>query len=212
VQSGFFFKKKPPRIHFSKARLLWFRSSILLSVYTNSENAIAGGDAMRVEHNEMRYGVDLDAGPVVVPEGFEVVEHLLCGHLEWNPLKPQIELYLPVGQRKGLMEGGKVFEQLLAFDGRPVNANMLDYLLANLAVKPWLIPESWKNVENSTEKHILFWGTRYRFEGGICVRSLNWNADARERVWRAGYCWVDNRLNAQFPAAMLRKPKEKIVP
>jgi hypothetical protein len=163
-----------------------------------------GGLPMRV--TEKTYGIDLDADPVFVPEGFEVLEHVKGGRLEWNPLHPQIELYMSLEQRKGLMEGEKVFEQLSAFEGIAVNANALDYFMAHLGEKPWLIPENWKSVENHAEKHVLFWGTRYLFEGGICVRSLNWNADVRERVWKAGYCWADNRLNVQFPAAMLRKP------
>jgi len=60
-------------------------------------------------------------------------------------------------------------------------------------------------VESNRMKHILFWGTKYRYEEGVCVRSLDWNADARERVWRPGFCWIDNQLNSQFPAAMIRK-------
>jgi hypothetical protein len=37
------------------------------------------------------------------------------------------------------------------------------------------------------------------------VRSLGWSADARVQGWTSGYCWVDNLLNSQSPAAMIRK-------
>jgi len=100
----------------------------------------------------------------------------------------------------------KVLEALKEFDGTMVNANALDYLIDHVDGFPWIIPEEWKNVEMQRTKHILFWGTRYRFEDGICVRTLEWSADARQRVWKAGYCWIDNLLNSQFPAAMVRKP------
>jgi hypothetical protein len=154
-------------------------------------------------------GIDLGADPVFVPEGFEVVEHMRGAVIEWNPTSPLIELYLPAAQRKGILAGEKVFQELAAFNGMPVNANALDYFLANLFQKPWIIPEAWKRIDNYASKHILFWGTRYKFEDGICVRSLDWSADARDRGWKAGYCWVENYLNAQFPAAMLRGPAIK---
>ena len=161
---------------------------------------------MRFKGDIKTYGIDLDADPVHVPGGFEVIEHIKGGFLGWTPHKPQIELYLPEVQRKGVVPGEKVFEALEKFDGTIVNANALDFLIDHIADFPWIIPEDWKNVEMHRTKHILFWGTRYRFEDGICVRTLEWSADARERVWKAGYCWVDNQLNSQFPAAMIRKP------
>ena len=161
---------------------------------------------MRFKGDIKTYGIDLDADPVLVPAGFEVIEHIKGGFLGWTPHKPQIELYLPEAQRKGVVPGEKVLEALEKFDGTIVNANALDFLIDHIADFPWIIPEEWKNVEMHRTKHILFWGTRYRYEGGICVRTLDWSADARERVWRAGYCWIDNQLNSQFPAAMIRKP------
>ena len=154
-----------------------------------------------------KFGVDLNADPVFVPNGFEVVNHIKSDFLEWNPYKPQIELYLAPGQAKGTLDGNKVSDALRAYDGTPANANVLDYLLDNLAKKPWIIPEEWKTVDHHKSKHILFWGTRYRYEDGICVRTLSWSADARSQVWRQGYCWVDNLLNPQFPAAMIRRKK-----
>ncbi|MFZ1084929.1 MAG: hypothetical protein WAN35_08190 [Terracidiphilus sp.] len=161
---------------------------------------------MRFRETVKSYGIDLDADPVHVPAGFEVITHIRGGFLSWTPHKPQIELYLPEAQRKGIVSGEKVLEALEKFDGTIVNANALDFLIQYVADFPWIIPEEWKNVEMNRTKHILFWGTRYRYQEGICVRTLEWSADARQRVWRAGYCWIDNRLNSQFPAAMLRKP------
>ena len=152
------------------------------------------------------FGIDLDADPVNVPLGYEVVEHLKGGVLAWNPKRPAIELYLTPGQRKGVIHGEKVFEELGAYDGIPVNANALDYFITNLPHKSWIIPADWRKSDLHTTKYILFWGTRYLFEGGLCVRSLCWSADARVQGWRSGYCWIDHQLNSQYPAAMIRKP------
>jgi hypothetical protein len=160
---------------------------------------------MSINNNVKTYGIDLDADPVHVPSGFEVTEHIKGGFLAWTPHKPQIELYLPEAQRKSVVPGHKVLEALQKFDGTMVNANALDFLIDHVSDSPWMIPEEWKKVEQHREKHILFWGTQYRYEEGICVRTLVWSADAREQVWRAGYCWIDNQLNSQFPAAMIRK-------
>jgi hypothetical protein len=161
---------------------------------------------MRFSKNIKTYGIDLDADPVHVPPGFEVVEHIKGGFQAWTPHRPQIELYLPEAQRKGVVAGWKVQEALEKFDGTMVNANALDFLIDHVTDSPWIVPEEWKKLDTQRTKHILFWGTRYRFEGSICVRTLDWNADAREQVWRAGYCWIDNQLNSQFPAAMIRQP------
>jgi hypothetical protein len=160
---------------------------------------------MRFRETVKTYGIDLEADPVFVPVGFEVIEHIKGGFLAWTPNKPQIELFMPEAQRKGILPGEKVLEALKAYDGSIANANVLDFLLGHAVDSPWIIPEEWKKVESNRTKHILFWGTQYRYQEGICVRTLEWNADARERVWRAGFCWVDNQLNSQFPAAMIRK-------
>jgi len=162
---------------------------------------------MRLKGEIKTYGIDLDADPVYVPEGFEVIEHIKGGFMAWTPHKPQIELYLPEAQRKGIVPGEKVLEALENYDGTIVNANALDFLIDHAAASPWVIPEEWKNMEMQRTKHILFWGTQYRYEGGICVRTLEWSADARQPVWKTGYCWTDNLLNSQFPAAMIPKPK-----
>ena len=62
---------------------------------------------MRFNENKRLYGIDLDADPVIVPSGFEVIKHIKGGFLEWNPRRPQIELYLTADQRKGI-SGSKV--------------------------------------------------------------------------------------------------------
>ena len=75
------------------------------------------------------YGLDLDADPVFVPAGFEVVEHIRGGFLNWTPHRPQIELYLSDAQRKGIVSGVKVFEAVQRHGGTIVNANALDFLI-----------------------------------------------------------------------------------
>jgi hypothetical protein len=164
---------------------------------------------MRFADTKRTCGIDLNADPIYVPEGYEVIEHIQGGLLNWNYQRPKIELYLTPSQRKGVVQGEKVLEELEEFDGIPVNANALDFFINSLPYKPWIIPEDWKRIELHKTKYILFWGTRYRFEGGICVRTLCWSADARVQEWKAGYCWVDNLLNSQYSAAMIRKSEIK---
>jgi hypothetical protein len=158
---------------------------------------------MSISDNIERCWVDLGADPTFIPEGFEVVKHLRGGFVEWHPNKSKIRLYITHGQASGTLVGEKVLAELSAYDGIPVNANALDYFLENAENRPWVIPEEWKSVEHYKSKHILFWGTIYRFEGALCVRSLNWSEDIREQHWKPGYCWLDSILNSQFPAAML---------
>jgi len=67
---------------------------------------------MRFTDATQTFGINLDADPVFVPEGFEVVEHIKGGFLNWNPKRPKIELYVTPNQRKGVLHGEQVFEEL----------------------------------------------------------------------------------------------------
>jgi len=154
----------------------------------------------------MAYEINLDANPIFVAPGFEVIEHRVGGFLHFTPKKPQIELYLSPTQRKGVFSSTDLVEELKEFDGIQVNANALDYFIAHMQENPWIIPEEWKDVEQHASKYILFWGTRHLYEEGICVRTLEWSADARKLECQSRYGWIDNRLNSQFPAAIMRRP------
>ncbi len=110
-----------------------------------------------VVHDNRRI-IDCDAEPTV-PEmakeilemGFFVKSHQKNGQLVWDPRK------ISLVESKTQKEDSKRNERLLSFwfspeefRGQVLNANVLDYLLAN----PELIPESWKK-----EGAIYFWGT-----------------------------------------------------
>lgn len=130
--------------------------------------------------------IDCDADPFV-PDGWKVIEHKKGGHLKWDPAK--ISLYLPEKQRDGkVIEGNKLRKEL---EKMPViNANVLDYLLAN----PHLIPEEWKG------KYVFFWGTIYRFsDGDLCVRYLYWLGDG----WYWIFLWLGFGWHSHDPAALL---------
>lgn len=131
--------------------------------------------------------IDCDADPFV-PDGWKVEEHQKGGQLQWDAEK--VSLYLCDEQRGGSIEGNQLRKKL---KGESVlNANVLDYLLAN----PQLIPDDWKG------RYIFFWGTIYRHSlGRPCVRYLHcfgW-------PWSWNYRWLDREFNDHYPAALLRK-------
>lgn len=112
----------------------------------------------------IKHIIDCDANPYI-PLGWKVEEHRKGGQFEWDPSK--VALYLSAAQKKGPgISGNKLRKELRS---QPVlNANVLDYLLAN----PSLIPEDWKG------EAVCFWGTIYRRVGGVLyVRCLGWSGE-----------------------------------
>ena len=130
--------------------------------------------------------INLDSKPFV-PNGWKVEEHRQGGQFAWNPTK--VSLHLEPEQQNGKVIVGNELRKVLK-DQSVLNANALDYLLAN----PELIPEEWKG------RAVFFWGTIYRVSGGsLCVRYLYW-FDGRW-VWLNG--WLDHDWNSRYPAAVL---------
>ena len=125
-----------------------------------------------------------------VPKNWKVEEHQLGSQLQWDP--DRVSLFLCEEQKGGSIEGRKLRQKL---QGEPVlNANILDYLLAN----PQLIPEEWKG------KAVFFWGTIYRYRhsyGHLFVRYLYWDGEQ----WLWDYRWLDFDFLGGHPAALLRK-------
>jgi hypothetical protein len=114
----------------------------------------------------VKHVIDCDVDPLV-PSAWKwkMESHEKGGELEWDPTK--IKLYLDEGQKNGKTIIGSELQKKLA-DKPVLNANVLDYLLAN----PHLIPEEWKS------KYIFFWGTVYRNpDGRLYVRYLGWFGD-----------------------------------
>lgn len=141
----------------------------------------------RAEIKIIKHIIDCDADPYV-PDGLKKVEmHQKGGQFEWNPRK--IKLYLTNKQQNGKHVSGYFIHKEL-IDMPVINANVLDYLLAN----PNLIPDNWK------DKYIFFWGTIYRNLGGnLCVRYLKWFGDkCGSNFHWFSLSWYDND-----PAALL---------
>lgn len=130
--------------------------------------------------------IGCDAQPFV-PDGCSVEEHQKGGAFKWDKEAQTNALYLSKGQEGSKhIEGNKLRKKLAK---QPtLNANVLDYLLAN----PHLIPDEWKG------KYVCFWGTIYRNRGGDpYVRYLCW-VDGR---WDWGYNWL-SRWSSRNPAAV----------
>lgn len=137
--------------------------------------------------------IDCDAAPFVL-DVWKVEEHKKGGQLIFDP--SHFEFYLDEGQENDKYVEGNKLRQRLA--GKPVlNANVLDYLLAN----PDLIPEEWKTDETGNTRYIFFWGTVYRDRGSsgdLCVRCLYWDGDG----WRWRYGWLDDVWYRSRPALL----------
>lgn len=95
----------------------------------------------------------------------------------------RMRLYLSKKQKKGVIEGDKLFWELAK--KRVLNDDVLDFLLAN----PHLIPEKWN------DRYVFFWGTIYHCkEGGLGVRCLY---NKEDRYFPLGSEW-----DAECPAAL----------
>lgn len=128
--------------------------------------------------------VDCNADPMI-PSGWSVEEHQKGGVIKFDA--SNVELYLSKKQKNGTIVGNKLREEL---KGKKVlNANVLDYLLAN----PTAIPNEWKG------KAIFFWGTIYRCSNGlICVRYLFWGGT----TWYWSSRWLGDDFRDGGPAAL----------
>jgi hypothetical protein len=135
--------------------------------------------------------IDCDADPFL-PDGWKVEEHKKGGQLVFDP--STVQFYLADGQKNGKsIEGNKLRKELV---NMPVmNANVLDYLLAN----PDLIPEEWKKDEKGNTRYIFFWGTVYRrSNGNLCVRCLYWD----DSGWYWSLRWLVIDFFGFYPAAV----------
>ncbi len=138
------------------------------------------------------HSIDCDAAPFV-PDGWKVEEHKKGGQLDFDA--SQVLFYLADGQKgsKSIV-GNKLRTELK--DQPVLNANVLDYLLAN----PDLIPEDWKVDESGNTRYIFFWGTVYRSsDGDLYVRYLFW----RGGRWHWSNLWLGYSWHGNSPAAVL---------
>ena len=139
--------------------------------------------------NVVEHVIDCDAQPFV-PDGWSVEEHQKGGAFKWDKETQKDALYLSKGQAGSkYIEGNKLRKGLMEKSTPVLNANVLDYLLAN----PHLIPEEWKG------KYVFFWGTVYRYrDGNLCVRYLFWVGGG----WYWSYYWLVDDWYSDGPAAV----------
>ena len=135
--------------------------------------------------------IDCDVAPAPF-NNWAVEEHRKGGKLVWDPTK--VRLHLSPNQAEGkFIQGHKLRLELP--NQCLMNANVLDYLLAN----PHLIPEEWKQDEKGRTRYIFFWGTIYRSSvGHLCVRYLYWYGGR----WQTNYYWLVNDWGVDNPAAV----------
>ena len=139
----------------------------------------------------VEHAIDCDTDPFI-PSGWKVEEHKKGGIIKFDASK--VSFYLSKKQKNGSIEGNKLREELK--DKKVLNANVLDYLLAN----PKAIPDEWKKDENGNTRFIFFWGTIYRnSDGNLYVRYLSWN----DGLWDWGYCWLGRGFDSRNPSAVL---------
>lgn len=154
-------------------------------------NVLADVRRVRLGHaaiTVVSHVIDCDADPFV-PDGWSVEEHQKGGSFQWDASK--VELWLANGQKNGEVKAteSKNLRKEMARKV-PLNACVLDYLLAN----PHLIPEEWEG------KHVFFWGTVYcNRHGFLRVRCLYWSDDER---WYWGSRWLGSLWFDGDPAAV----------
>ncbi|MDP1814653.1 MAG: hypothetical protein Q8K92_09425 [Leadbetterella sp.] len=143
------------------------------------------------EIKAVEHAIDCDSDPFI-PNGWKVEEHQKGGIMKFDASK--VSFYLSKKQKNGRIEGNKLREELK--NKKILNANVLDYLLAN----PKAIPDEWKKDENGNTRYIFFWGTIYRnSRGGLYVRCLSWYVGE----WRWGGRWRSYGFGSDDPSAVL---------
>ena len=139
--------------------------------------------------------IDLEADPFI-PEGWSVLPEnrqlssRARGKWRFDPKK--FKLYLAKAQKRSLI-GGKELQQELSKTKQAVfGAPLLDWLLRPENHK--FIPEEWKG------KLVFFWGTIYRDrDGHLCVRYLYWASVG----WHWSGHWLEDGWDARDPALVL---------
>jgi len=139
--------------------------------------------------NVVEHVIDCDTQPFV-PDDWSVEEHQKGGAFKWDKETQKDALYLSKGQAGSkYIEGNKLRKELSDKSTPVLNANALDYLLAN----PHLIPEEWKG------KYVFFWGTVYRHrDGDLYVRFLFWHGGR----WHWSHSWLGSGFSGGGPAAV----------
>ncbi len=133
--------------------------------------------------------------------------------MDLSPFPPVSVSYLNPGQRgDGHAEGTWVHGKILCEElskKTVLNANVLDYLLANKEI----IPEAWKKMTGDNATFITFWGTIYiTGYNALVVRNLRWSAVSQD--WLSAESEITSRHENAYnlmgryydyePAALLK--------
>ena len=130
------------------------------NILTNVRNVLLGFSEVKpIDHV-----IDLDAAPFI-PDGWKVEKHQKGGSFKWDPKK--VSLYLSKQQKEGSSINGKDLQKKLG-DEPVLNANVLDYLLAN----KHLIPEDSETRRTRSHPLHLLLGYDLPRLGRLPVRAL----------------------------------------
>ncbi len=138
--------------------------------------------------------VDCDGLPTI-PKNLRIEEHKKRDHIKLDI--SSVHLSLSLQQMKRETEKGDELRKLMAADS-PLNANVLDYLLAHTE----LIPEEWKKDSRDDSRCIYFWGTIYGDAGpSLYVRYLYF----KDRWWYSSFKSLNSDFGPNEPAAVWRR-------
>lgn len=128
--------------------------------------------------------IDCNVNPFV-PDKVKVKKHRKGGMFEWTP--DNIRLCFASEQKNSDTDSPDLRKELT--NQYVLNANVLDYLLAN----QHLIPEEWAN------KYVFFLGTIYQYRhGGLCVRYLRWYINS----WTSNTYPLNHKWDDEDPVIM----------
>lgn len=136
---------------------------------------------------QKKWIIDTHAPPKIPYMGWTVESHKGNGKIEWDPKR--FSLYLSDKQKNGNWIKGTDLQKELETQ-TPMNANVLDFLLAHQD----LIPEEWK------KQYVYFHGTVFRrSDGDLCVRYWYWDDGAL----RSSCGWLADGWGGQGPALVV---------
>ncbi len=131
--------------------------------------------------------IDCDALPMI-PSNWNIKKHQKCGVIKFDISK--IELYFLKGYKNVITENNDLLVELKG--KKLMNANVLDYLLAN----PKYIPEEWRKL-----KRVFFLGTVYGVGDYLGFRYIEW----RGGRWCWNIEWPKEIFFSEDPIALFKE-------
>jgi hypothetical protein len=145
---------------------------------------------------EPQHLIDCDTPPRTFPAKFSstrwvIARHSTHGHFYWKASAVQLVL-VSCRRKNDETIGAEIPAEL---EGkRTLNANVLNYLLAN----PELIPKDWRS------KEVCFWGTIYRVSNMDNSYHVHCPCHGHDSLcdWYGGWCEINNYLERTRLAAV----------